>query len=550
MTTALGYTAGFHQTCRAVLRRALLLSLCLLFSAAPLYAFSSANIPLDSEIYHYIDKLAGYGLIKGDVKGIKPYSKAEAARLVLEAEQRLAEQDDVSPPLARALISRIRELIPREVMLRQSQDKKIPFADLNPVSSLRMRYVYLDGLPRDYQRQVNDPGGDGIFGIGSWLRPRNPYPTPANQRGTEGTPLLENNNGVINQRGSNGEIRWALEGYITDLVSGVLEPTALVSAHDHRISLNRGYIKIGGGAVELEAGKDEGWYGLGYRGAITLTSNAENFTLLKLSSPEPFAVPYIGDVKYSIIGSRFDKTVVDGLERQPWFYALKLSLKPTDNLEIGFNLGRQVGGPGVDNSIGSILRGLIGGTGKDNSNSLAGVELRYRLAGLRNIELYGEISGEDTGSTWPFVAESYVGGVYVPRLTDDGLNDLRFEFFQGNYILYTNNTFPNGYIYKNMPIGHSQGGATQDYFTRYSHWFSARNTIALEYIFTKRGNFGRMPGQAVERKNAGRIWWTVPIVGDFNAKLMYGIEHINNLNLVGGVQQTNQIALVELTYRY
>jgi hypothetical protein len=237
------------------------------------------------------------------------------------------------------------------------------------------------------------------------------------------------------------------------------------------------------------------------------------------------------------------------LERQPWFYALKLSIKPIDELEIGLNLGRQVGGPGVSNSFGNSLRGLIGGTAADNSNGLGGLELRYRIPWLRNTELYGEFSGEDAAAFWPIV-ESYVAGFYIPRLTDDGRNDFRFEFFQGNQILYTNGTFPEGYLYRNLPIGHSQGGATQDFFFRYSHWFSVRNNLALEYFYTNRGMVGRMPGQAIEKKHAGRIFWSLPLNDSFDTQLGYGIERVSNLNLVEGVQQTNQLLNIELRYRY
>jgi hypothetical protein len=68
--------------------------LCLCLAAAPLAAapLSSTNIHLDRPIYGYLDKLAGFGLITSDIKGIKPFSKAEAARLLLEAEQNLALQ--------------------------------------------------------------------------------------------------------------------------------------------------------------------------------------------------------------------------------------------------------------------------------------------------------------------------------------------------------------------------------------------------------------------------------------------------------------------------
>jgi hypothetical protein len=241
------------------------------------------------------------------------------------------------------------------------------------------------------------------------------------------------------------------------------------------------------------------------------------------------------------------------VERQHWFYAVKLSFKPTGNLEIGFNLGRQVGGPGVKNSFGDTLRGLVGGTSADNSNGLAGFEARYRIPSLRNTELYGELSGEDTALFWPIV-ESYVAGLYVPRLTDDGRNDFRFEFFQGNQILYTHWLFPNGYIYKDMPIGHSQGGATQDFFFRLSHWFGVRSNLALEYIYTTRGMVGRVAidgvMQAVEKKHAGRVFWDLPLTADLDAQVGYGIERITNLNLTDGVDRTNQLIKFEVRKQF
>jgi hypothetical protein len=522
----------------------------LLCIAAPLYALSSANIPLESHIYGYLDKLAGFGLISSDIKGIKPFSKAETARLLLEAEKNLSTVQPDHAELAAELIGRMRELIPREVALRENPGKKPLLLDCNPVASLRLRYLWLDGTPRNYgNRKVHDPGNDGVFGIGSGLRPKNPDSFTIEQRGSEGTPLLENNNGVVYGEGHTGEIRWGSEWYLGDQAVVLLEPFVLTHGDDTRIRINRGYLKLGGGSLELEAGKDENWLGLGYRGNITLTNNAENFTQIKISSPEPFDVKFVGSMKYAIMVSRFENTIIDGAERQPWFYAAKLSIKPSENLEVGFNFGRQQGGPGVSNSLGDSVRGFIGGTSADNSNSLAGIEARYRISRLRNIELYGEYSGEDTALFWPIV-ESYVAGLYVPRLTDDGRNDFRFEFFQGNQILYSNGTFPGGYIYKNMPIGHSQGGATQDFFFRTSHWFNARTNLAIEYIYTNRGKAGRLAGQAVEKKYSGRLFLDLPLSADLDAQLGYGIEKVTNLNLVSGTGQTNQLVKVELRYSF
>jgi hypothetical protein len=540
-----------------------LLSLALTFaiiSSGDAFALSSPNIPLDSPIYLYLEKLSGFGLVTDDIRGIRPYSKSEAARLLLEAESRLA--SGTYPPLAREFAARLRQLIPREAVLHDAPTLA-PAFDFNPVANARLRYVNLDGAPRSYFRPVHDPGNEGFFGIGSGLRPKNPYPSPVQQRGYEGTPLFENNEGVVYRDGHNLDLRLSGEAYLGRVASALVEPMLLWSeADDHlRVRLDKGYLKLGGGGLELEVGRDENWLGLGYRGAITLTNNASNFDLVKLSSPELISSRYLWDLKYTFIVSQFEESVTDGKRRQPLLVAAKLSLKPMRHIELGFNLGRQVGGPGIDNGTVETLRGIIGGFNNDNSNSIAGFELRFRFPFLRNSELYGEYSGEDAAAFWPIV-ESYLAGFYIPQLTPGGSDDLRFEYFLGNQILYTSGSFPAGYVRYGLPVGHSQGGATQEFFLRYSHWFSPRNNLALECFRTTRGDVGRVrvdaanqfdPNgvmQAVERKIAVRAFWTVPVHGEWNALLSYGREWIENLELRRGVERSNQLVRVELSYRY
>nr|WP_318248315.1 capsule assembly Wzi family protein [Geomonas agri] len=464
--------------------------------------------------------------------------------------------------MAEELLDRLRDLLPRELSYYGREDVA-PTFDFEPLQTARIRYVYLDGAPRSYFRAVHDPGNDGVFGIGSGLRPATPYPNPVQQRGSEGTPLFENNDGMVYHSGSNLDLRGSGGLYFGSIASAAIEPMLMWSeeGEEATLRLNKGYAKLGGKGLELEVGRDENWLGPGYRGAITLTNNAKNFDIIKLSSPELVKTKYLWDLKYSLIFSRLEKTVTNGQERQPFFFAGKLAMKPLDNLEFGINLGRQVGGPGVDNSVGATVRGMVGGTGDDNSNTIAGFDLRYRLPWLRNTELYGELSGEDSAAFWPIV-ESYVAGFYIPRLTQSGQDDLRFEYFRGHRILYTNSTFPEGYLRYNMPIGHSQGGATQDFFLRYSHWFSVRNNLALEAFHTRRGDYGRMtvdatgsfdPAgvmQSIERKNALRASWTFPFSKEWNALLLYGQEWIHNYDLRAGETQMNQLVRAELSYRY
>jgi hypothetical protein len=515
------------------------------------WAGASANIPLDSPVYLYLEKLAGMGLITGDIKGLKPFSKAEAARMVQEAEKNIPAGDVPTSGFGRAMVTRIRELIPREVSLRGHPDKKPRLIDFNPVSSLRLRYVYLDGVPRDYNRDSLDPGHQSAFGfIGGDLRPFTG--SAVHTSGTEGTPLLENNNGVIHPRGHSGELRWAMEGYLSDKVVGLVEPSFFVSPDESSLRLNRSYLKVGGGGLELELGRDENWFGPGFRGTTTLTNNARNFDLIKLSSPEPLDVAWVkrwvGDVKYSLIFSRFDETDVGTPDhRHPYFAGFKLAVKPNNWFEYGANFVRQTSGPGFAGSPDTLL----GGGQNDHSNTIAGLDLRFRIPALRNTELYGEFSGEDNaGGVWPIV-ESYVAGVFVPCLTDSCRDDFRFEYFFGSVMLYGDFQFPLGYVYHDMTPGHSQGGGgVQEFFGRYSHWFSVRNNLALEYFYTERGRSYRMPGQVMESKHAGRIFWDLPMYKEVDARFGYGVERISNLNLVDGVGRTNQLLRFELRYSY
>ena len=543
-------------------RLALLVFCAVMAFSGPAFALSSPNIPLESPIYLYLEKLSGFGLVTGDIKGIRPYSRSEAARLLAQAEERLATGS--YPPLATEITARLRELLPREAEL-YADPYEAPGFDFTPLAAARLRYVYLDGAPRSYFRAVNDyPGNEGVFGIGHGLRPTNRNPSPVQQRGSEGTPLFENNNGVVYRSGHSLELRATGEAFVGPVAAALVEPMLLWSERgedEPSLRLNKGYLKLGGEGVELEVGRDENWLGLGYRGAITLSSNPRNFDLIKLSSPEPIESRYLWDLKYSLILSRFDETVTDGKRRQPFFIAAKLSMKPTEHSEFGVNLGRQAGGPGVNNSLGDTARGMIGGWNNDNSNSLAGLELRFRLPWLRNSEIFGEFSGEDAAAFWPFV-ESYLAGFYIPRLSAGGRDDLRFEYFSGNKILYVNGTFPQGYNYKGLPVGHSQGGATREFFLRYSHWFSAGNTLALECFRTTRGESGRLPVdatgrfdpdgemQAIERKVALRGFWTIPLAADWSALAMYGWETIDNFELRRGEERENHLLRAELSYRY
>lgn len=521
----------------------------LLVLPATAWPFASNNIPLDSPMYGYLEKLAGFGLVKTDVVALRPYSKAEGARLVLEAQENLLQLAPQAQILAGEILTQLEEYLEREIRLRKGEAPK-PFEIGTP--SVKLRYVFLDGAARDYGRDVYDPGGQSAFGfIGGNLRDQPPMIVA--KSGTEGTPLMEYNEGVNYKDGSNFDLRVSFEGFLKGYASLWVEPELLLVPSASGASLRKGYLKLGGGGLELEVGRDSNWFGPGRRGALSLTNNAKNFDMVKLSSPEPldfaWLKKHLGDMKYAVIFSRFEESGSGADRREPYFVGFKLSLRANQYFEIGGNFVRQEGGPGLGDKDPNLQDWIFGGGTTNRSNSIAGIDLHFRIPKLRNTEFYAEYVGEDSASFWPFV-ESYVAGLYLPRLTASGRDDLRIEYFWGHQILYSDFKFPHGYTNRDMTPGHVDGGGSQEVFARYSHWFDAQRNLALEYIYTDRGRTGRLAGQELEEKHAGRIHYTMPLYREVDLAAMYGWEHVENRNLQPGARRNNQLLKIDLNYRY
>ena len=67
-----------------IITTALLAGYSTVTAASPLV---TANVPLDSRYYGYIDKLEGMGYIKDMPTGTRPYSRLDMAKWLLEAQQ-------------------------------------------------------------------------------------------------------------------------------------------------------------------------------------------------------------------------------------------------------------------------------------------------------------------------------------------------------------------------------------------------------------------------------------------------------------------------------
>jgi len=115
--------------------------------------------------------------------------------------------------------------------------------DARPVSDRRVRYFYLDGVPRNYDRLVHDPGVTGFSGSVGGSGPISPG-FAVHHAGPKGPPDGEQRRGKV-QEGSNVDVRLAGEVFGGRYVSALVEPMFLYSEKGELVQgrLNKGYAR-------------------------------------------------------------------------------------------------------------------------------------------------------------------------------------------------------------------------------------------------------------------------------------------------------------------
>jgi hypothetical protein len=191
---------------------------------------------------------------------------------------------------------------------------------------------------------------------------------------------------------------------------------------------------------EISFGKQDDWLGPGVGGGMAYSNNAENIYSFRINRTEPLYIPLLsyltGPFRYEfLVGSLKGHTYPN----DPWVHLEKISFRPTENLEFGFERTVIWGGKGhVPINLHTFLRSFFSLTApspavKDSSADpgarFGAFDFSYRLPFVRNwLTLYSDSEVHDDVSpidaprraSWrPGLYLSHVPG--IPRL------DLRVE---------------------------------------------------------------------------------------------------------------------------
>ena len=182
----------------------------------------------------------------------------------------------------------------------------------------------------------------------------------------------------------------------------------------------------------------------------------------------------------------------------PWISGQIIAFKPLPTFEFGLDHVIMFGGTnnynyGWTGWLGRATGLNTGNASQGNTNSRGGVFLKLYLPSLRNTEVYQEILGEDNlttevrpiGGILPFLSVSYQGGVYIPRVTADGLTDARFEYaiMEPNYSGHSDSLY---WAYYSRLMGDPMGPDATEIDLSVNRWINYQYKAGMDMFYTER----------------------------------------------------------------
>ena len=254
---------------------------------------------------------------------------------------------------------------------------------------------------------------------------------------------------------------------------------------------------------EISFGKTDHWLGPAAGGSFAWSNNAENIYGFEIDRIEPLYIPLLsrvtGPFRYQfIVGSLKGHTDPNA----PWIHAEKISFKPTENLEFGFDRSVIWGGKGhspitVDSFLRSFLSFSNVSVAKKFSRTDPGArfstfDFSYRLPYLRHwLTVYTDSLVHDDVS--PISSPRRAGiraGIYLSRIPGTEHFDFRAEGVNtdpptsrsnGGQFLYYETVQKQGYTNNGLLLGDAIGREGKGGQVWLTYHLSPSEGIVLSY---------------------------------------------------------------------
>jgi len=438
-------------------------------------------VPSDSWIYPALLRLAALGYISHQAAGIRPWTRAECLRQVLEARRTLS--GDRSPASSREAAQLIDAL----------------YAEFKPDGSGNT-FVEIESLYTRGLAIAGKPLVDGYnFGqtvIDDYGRPEaQGFNTIAGISAEAGAGRFSayvraeywNSPSFTSPAASLQPLDPQIEPVLPGAVSGVsrLEPMEY-------------YVGVQLGKWSLTAGKQELWWGPGVSGPLSFSDNAPPFYSFRVTTSSPLALPGVlrklGSFLVDLVGGELSG---HNLPPRPLMNGQKFTWIPFSGLELGFTRWSLFGGAGTRPfTLGTVWRnftanGATFGNAVDPGDRKSGFDFLWRppLPGAP-FTLYADFYADDEPNPLTNLTRSgFAPGIYVPKLPVLPKWDLRVEVpsmrmvgtDQGGTFLYWNNVYRDANTNEGYLLGSWVGRDGRGLFLQSTWWRSARSKIDFGY---------------------------------------------------------------------
>jgi hypothetical protein len=460
---------------------------------------SSTYVPPDSWVYPLFDRLIAAGLVKTGYQGIRPWTRMECARLLEEAEEQISFAGLAGGDEARAyeeLSLEFSSEISRQngaaniwvsldsVYARATQISGTPLTD---------GYHFAQTITNDYGR----PYGSGFNSISGFTAHAVAGPFSFSLQGEyQHSPAVPGYSPTIQQAIANADFTLPFPGGRGEINRfDLLNSTVALQYHD----------------LQISAGKMSDWWSVTRSGPLLMSDNAEPILGIKIDNVSPYHVPLLskvfGDLRSQYFLGRldghhfeFDQDHLvgpDNIEPQPFIQGVKLSFKPTQNLEFGAGFTAMFAGPGLPFTFSNFLKTFYShtsGTATNPGKRLTSFDFSYRIPGLRNwLTIYRDSLAVDEYSPLGSSRPSMDVGLYMPKLPKLNRFDFRAELigtahtseFAPGYVYYGLRRYRDGYTNDGNILGSWIGRAGRGGQGWLTYWFSPRSILQAGYRYQK-----------------------------------------------------------------
>jgi hypothetical protein len=423
----------------------------------------SPYIPVDSWVYPAVLRLYSLGFVDDVFLGMRPWTRASVGHMVEEAGARIDDADagastDEAQNIYDALMHELRYDIAGPCLPYQGNSRvESVYTVARGISGTPLRDSYhlgstiINDYGRPYENGFNNySGASGYAAAGRFVlyvrgefqgapSADGYFPALAQMLSTvDGTTYLNPTTGTPYNQATipMGPIATTTDGRFIE---------AYVSAH----VLNH----------EISFGKQDEWLGPGLGGGMAYSNNAENIYSFRINRIEPLHIPLLsrltGPFRYDfLVGSLRGHTYMPNPANpgganpdlpnvinpgNPWVHVEKISFRPTENLEFGFERTVIWGGQGhAPITIHTFLKSFVsmsspsGNTknGRDDPGARFGAfDFSYRLPFVRKwLTLYTDSEAHDDVSPADAPRRAaYRPGLYLSHVPGIPKLDLRVE---------------------------------------------------------------------------------------------------------------------------